>query len=228
MIIYGKQVFFYALKHHQKKIEKIYLAKECDKQSFTIISRSNLKINRLDFKAAQALARGGNHQGFLMHMQDFEFESLSEVKKGRNLALFCGISDVGNLGAMIRTAYALGFDGIIIVAKSVASEALIRTSSGAALDMKIALVNEPYDILNELKQLGFRLISADMSGKPLHKANLKASKRVLIMGSEGQGLSKKILAKSDEVLQIAMKRDFDSLNVSASFAIFCDRIMNDE
>ena len=227
MIVYGKQVFFYVLEHHLEKVEQIYLAKECDKQSFAKITKSKLKITRLDFKAAQALAKGGNHQGFLMRLKPVVLSEFKELKGLNHLALLCGISDMGNLGAICRSAYALGFDAVLIAAKSLNFEALIRTSAGAALDLKIALIKEPLDAINELKQLDFKLFGTHQSGTKLQKADLSAAKRVLIMGSEGEGLAKKILSKCYEVLSIEMKRAFDSLNVSAAFAIICDRMMNE-
>lgn len=227
MVVYGKQVFFYILQKHAEKIEQIYLAKECNKQIFATIAKSGLKITKLDFKAAQALAKGGNHQGFLMRLKPFVLSEFKELKQLDNLALLCGISDMGNLGAICRSAYALGFDAVLIAAKSLNLESLIRTSAGAALDLKIALIKEPMDALNELKQLNFKLFGTHQSGTRLQKADLKAAKRALIMGSEGEGLAKKILFKCDEVLSIEMKRAFDSLNVSAAFAIICDRMMNE-
>ncbi|MCR6593161.1 RNA methyltransferase substrate-binding domain-containing protein, partial [Campylobacter insulaenigrae] len=65
MIVYGKQVFFYILEKHKDKINEIFLAKECEKSEFTKITKCSKKIKKLDFKNAQSLARGGNHQGFL-------------------------------------------------------------------------------------------------------------------------------------------------------------------
>lgn len=226
MIVFGKQVFFYILTRHKHCIEELYLAKELDKKSFHLIAKSGFKINKLDFKAAQALARGGNHQGFLLCVKDFEFCPLSELKKDEFVAMFCGVSDVGNIGAMARTAYAFGVDSLIISGKSVAMDAVVRSSSGAALDMKIHLAQDILSTLNELKQVGFKLYASAKGGKSPNELNFKG-KKLLIMGSEGFGLTNKIIAKCDECVGIEMKNDFDSLNVSAAFAILCDRMVNE-
>lgn len=226
MIVYGKQVFFYILARHKHLVKELYLAKECDKQSFAIIAKSGFKVKKLDFKTAQALARGGNHQGFLLDIKDFEFCPFSEIKKDKFIAMFCGISDVGNIGAMARTAYALGIDSLIISGKSIAMDAVVRSSSGAALDMKIHLTQDVLSVLNELKQLDFKLYASAKGGKEAHKLEYKG-KKLLIMGSEGFGLPGKIIAKCDECVGIKMKNDFDSLNVSAAFAILCDRMVNE-
>ena len=225
MIVFGKQVFFYILARQKDLVREIYLAKEVDKQSFAIIAKSGFKVKKLDFKTAQALARGGNHQGFLMDIKDFEFSPFSEVKKDEFIAMFCGISDVGNVGAMARTAFAFGVNSLIISGKSIAMDAVVRASSGAALDVKICLIQDILSALNELKQLGFKLYASAKGGKSPSKINFKG-KKLLIMGSEGFGLPSKITAKCDECVGIEMKNDFDSLNVSAAFAILCDRMVN--
>ena len=157
MIIYGKQLFLHILEKHKEKIEKIYLAKECDKQIFSKIARSNVKIERVDPKKAQALAHGGNHQGFLAEISDFEFCDIKSVKNANFLAVLYGLSDVGNIGAIVRSAYALGADGIILVGKSFNIEGILRTSSGAALEINIAKCENGLDLLNELKQVGFKI-----------------------------------------------------------------------
>jgi 23S rRNA (guanosine2251-2'-O)-methyltransferase len=78
-------------------------------------------------------------------------------------------------------------------------------------------------LLNELKQIKFFIYSADMSGDDVREVSFN-QKKVLLLGSEGEGLSKKILNKSDKKISIKMARDFDSLNVSVAFAILCDRM----
>lgn len=225
MIVYGKQVFFYILEKHKEKINEIYLAKECDKSDFSKILKSSKKIKKLDFKSAQSLARGGNHQGFLMDIKDYEFASFDELKKMNFIAILYNISDVGNIGAIIRTAYALGVEGIVLCAKSVSMEGVIRTSSGAALDMKIVLNDDILTMINELKQKKFHIYASASGGNNIHKLKIE-EKKVLIMGSEGFGIAPKVLKKCDECVGIKMHNDFDSLNVSAAFAILCDRMIN--
>lgn len=225
MIVYGKQVFFYILEKHKEKIKEIYLAKECEKADFSKIAKASKKIKKLDFKAAQSLARGGNHQGFLVEIDEFEFSSFEGLKEKDFIVILYNISDVGNIGAIVRSAYALGADGIILVAKSVAMDGVIRASSGAALDMKIVLNDDILSMINELKQKGFYIYASASGGSDIHTIKAK-NKKVLIMGSEGFGIAPKVLKKCDECVGIKMHNDFDSLNVSAAFAILCDRMKN--
>ena len=226
MIVYGKQVFFYILNRHKELINELYLAKECDKASFKEITKSGFKIKKLDFKAAQSLARGGNHQGFLLDIKDYEFKSFNALKNSDFLVILYGISDVGNIGAIARTAYALGVSSLIFIGENLAMQGVIRASSGAALDINIALSNDILSVLNELKQLDFKIFASASGGKEIHKLEFPKGKKALIMGSEGFGLPLKVITKCDECVGIAMKNNFDSLNVSAAFAILCDRIVN--
>ena len=71
----------------------------------------------MDNQKAQALAHGGNHQGFLAEVEEFEFKSIDEIKKQNFIAILYGLSDVGNIGAIVRTAHALGCGGVVVVAK---------------------------------------------------------------------------------------------------------------
>lgn len=226
MLVYGKQIFFYILKRHKELVNTLYLAKECDKKTFNEIANFGFKIQKLDFKTAQAYAKGGNHQGFLLDIKEYEFSTLNEVKKSEFIVVLYGVSDVGNIGAIARTAFALGVDSLIFIGEKLAMQGVIRTSSGAALDLKIVVNNDILSVLNELKQVGFHLYAAEGKGKEIHTLEINQGKKALIMGSEGFGLTKKILDKCDESVGIAMKNDFDSLNVSVAFAILCDRIIN--
>ena len=105
-------------------------------------------------------------------------------------------------------------------------EGVLRASSGAAYEANIALVEDGLSLLNELKQVGFKIYATASGGKNAHEVKFDR-KVALVMGSEGEGLHKKVLTKSDEIVGIKMKNDWDSLNVSAAFAILCDRIINE-
>ncbi|MEE3705009.1 23S rRNA (guanosine(2251)-2'-O)-methyltransferase RlmB [Campylobacter sp. CX2-8023-23] len=227
MIVYGKQLFLHLLKHHKEKLEEIYLAKEVQKDIFNQIAKVGLKIQKVDNQKAQALARGGNHQGFLAKVKEYEFATLNEIKKSDYLAILYGLSDVGNIGAIVRTAYALGAGGVVVVGKSqnLAIQGIIRSSSGAAYELPIALCDDGLSFINELKQVGFKIYAANAGGKSAKDFKF-TPKTAIIMGSEGEGIPNKVLQKCDNILGINMRRDWDSLNVSVAFGILFDRIVN--
>ena len=224
MIVYGKQIFLYVLKKYPSFIKEVYLSKEVDKRLFLEISRLGKPIVKLDNKKAQAMARGGNHQGMFLKIEDIDFTPFQSVKKSAFIVVLQGITDVGNIGAIIRSAYALGVDAVIVSGvKSVPLEALVRTSSGAIFDMPIVLFHDTATLVNELKQSGFTLYAATMDGEDVRSVAFP-EKKVLLMGSEGEGLPARIVQKCDRKIGIKMQRKFDSLNVSAATAILCDRM----
>ncbi len=224
MLIYGKQVFLYVLEKHSDLIEEILLSKEIDKKLFSKIAKLNKKIVKLDNKKAQALARGGNHQGFFLKVKDFEFYSFEEIKKFNFLLVLVGLTDVGNIGAIIRSAYVLGVDAIVISeVKSLNLEGVARASSGALFDMPIVMIENTLDIINELKQINFSLYGATVDGIDVRELK-PTEKRVILLGNESSGLNKKVLAKVDKKITIKMQKEFDSLNVSSAAAILIDRI----
>ncbi|RUM67851.1 MAG: 23S rRNA (guanosine(2251)-2'-O)-methyltransferase RlmB [Sulfurospirillum sp.] len=224
MVVYGKQIVLYIAKNHPGTVEEVYLAKEVSKEDFRHLLKIGKKIIRLDFKKAQSLAKGGNHQGFLLKIKDIEFTTMDNLKNSDFLLILVGLSDVGNIGAIIRSAYALGVDGVIISGlKSINLEAVIRTSAAAALEMPVALVSDTLSLLNELGQRGFERVAADMSGQDVRECSFN-EKKVLLVGSEGEGIPKRVLKICDKIVKIKMEREFDSLNVSVATGILCDRM----
>ena len=228
MIIFGKQLFLHTLKHYKNKIIRLMLAKEVDKEIFNLINKAGIKIERVDAKKAQALARGGNHQGFLAEVSEYEFCELKTLKNAKSLVVLSKISDVGNIGSIVRSCVCLGADGLIIINNQALSQSAIsgimRASSAAAYELDIAQASDELSLLNELKMAGFALFAADI--KEFIKNNEKPEKFALIMGSEGAGLSKKTLNKCDKTLAIKMQNGFESLNVAVACALIFDRIKN--
>jgi len=221
MIVYGKQTVFYILDNHPKIIKQIYLTKEIDKKLFKKFMDVGVKVIRPDAKKAQAMAKGGNHQGFLLEIDEFKFTTLQEIKNGEFVVVLDGLSDVGNIGAIMRSCYALGVDSVVVCGlKNFNPAPIIRTSSGAMLDIPVATSYNSYDLANELKQVGFSLVGADMDGYELNTISReKGQKIALFLGNESQGLSNKLKKKLDLKVSIGMRNNFDSLNVSVAAGI---------
>lgn len=225
MIIYGKQLFLHLLNRHPQKFIRIILAKECEKEIFKKIAATGVKIERADAKKAQALARGGNHQGFLAEVEEFSFGDLASVKDDKFVPILYGLTDVGNIGAIMRSAYALGADSVIVVANNLNMAGVVRASSGAAYELNVVKVADGLSVLNELKQSGFEIYAASADGTNFKELKLGA-KNALVMGNEEEGIPARALKKCDCAVLIKMREGWDSLNVSAAFAILCDGILN--
>lgn len=220
MLVYGKQVVFYILENHRDLIEEVMFAKEVDKKIFNSFAKLDVKISKIDERRAQGLSQSGNHQGFLLQIKDFDFATLSDIKKKNFIVFLDEITDVGNIGAIVRSSYALGAGAVIISGfNELKMQNIIRTSSGAALDMPIVHIKHALDAINELKMQDYDLIATDTEGKSLKNFESTNTKKVLILGSEGKGVNKKIIERSTHKVKIQMKNGFDSLNVSAAAAI---------
>ncbi len=223
MIIYGKQVCLYALKHKETSIKKVYVAKK-NVLPQELFHMYHDKIKFLEEKWAQSMAKGGNHQGILVEMDAYAQAEFATIKKSSFIVILDGLTDVGNIGAIVRSAYALGVDAIIATGvKHLNFAAIARTSSGALLDMPFMVTPNVLDNINELAQVGFTFYGAHMDGKDIQEIHV-AQKRVLVMGSEDKGISKKVSAKINQKISIEMKHAFDSLNVSAAAAILIYRM----
>ncbi len=223
MIIYGKQVCLYALRRHPEKVRTVYLAKKgiLPRELF---EKWGERIKFIENRWAQQLSRGGNHQGILLEIDDLEAVPFDDLKTGDFLLVFDGLTDAGNIGAIVRTAYALGVDGIVACGVGRLNFAAIaRTSSGALLDLPLAIHRNVLDVLNECRQIGFTLYGASMEGEPIEAKHF-TRRRVLVLGSEEKGLAPKTRRRLDETVSITMQREFDSLNVSAAAAIMIHRM----
>jgi len=223
MIIYGKQVCLYALEQHGDRVETVYIAKKGILPQ-PLYNRYRDQVKFLENRWAQAMSRGGNHQGVLVEMRPFEEASLAQIKEGRFVLLLDGLTDAGNIGAIVRSAYALGVDGIIATGvKQLNFAAVARTSAGALLDMPFVILPNILDAMHELSQVGFRHYGASMEGEAIESVTF-APRRSLVLGGEEKGISKKARPKLDTTVSIPMKRPFDSLNVSAAAAILIHRM----
>lgn len=223
MIIYGKQVSLHALEHHEKSVKTVYVAKKNILPQDTF-HKYHDKIKFLEEKWAQSMAKGGNHQGILVELDDFKEVDFNDIKNSNFLVVLDGLTDVGNIGAIVRSAYAMGADGVIASGvKQLNFAAIARTSSGALLDMPFMISKNIFDNFNELAQQGFMMYGASMDGQRVQNVEFN-SKRVLVLGSEDKGLSKRVIAKINKMISIEMKHQFDSLNVSAAAAILIHRM----
>lgn len=224
MLIYGKQPVYYALERHRDRIKTLYLAKELDKKEYSALMKMGFEIKRIPEKAAQSMVKGGNHQGFIAEISQIVPYASPFLKKCDFVVILSSITDMGNIGSLIRSAYALGVQAIVICGiKEPNLEAVIRTSSGAALDMPLVVIHNIHDVLHELKQSGFQIYGAVMDGQDIREATF-SPKRALVLGNEGEGLSGRVQKSLDVGISIPMAHDFDSLNVGVAGAILMERM----
>jgi len=219
MIIYGKQVVLYAICCYAKDIKEFYVAKTLEKAIFRKISALKKPILRIDIKKAQALAKNGNHQGIFANIAPLTPTPLNQLKKLNRIVVLCGISDVGNIGGIVRSAYCLGVEAIIISQiNNPKIDSIIRASAGAMLSLPFGVEDNPLDVLNELKNESFACYGAGMEGEDI-ASFIPKKKWAVFLGNESSGLVSKISKKLDTIIAIRMYNCFDSLNVSVAAGI---------
>ncbi len=224
MLIYAKQPIYYMIQNYPDKIKTLYLSKEIEKKEYSKLMKMNFEIKRIPNEAAQKMTKNANHQGFLAEIEDYQLSDYKSFFDKNFVLVLSNLTDIGNIGALVRSAYALGVDAIVVCGiRNLAVEGVIRTSTGALFDMPLALEHNIHNVLNDLKMSGFTSYGADMGGCDIREANI-SKKRVLVMGSEGDGLSSRVISKIDKVVSIKMSHEFDSLNVSVAGAILMDRM----
>lgn len=224
MLIYGKQPIYYIIDNYPQRIKTLYLAKELEKKEYSRFMKMGFEVKRIPPNAAQQMCKGGSHQGFLAEVEEIKLVSYKGFFDYKFVLVLSSLTDIGNIGAIVRTAYALGVDAIIACGvKKLPLESIVRTSTGALFDMPFAIEANIHTVLNDLKMSGFTSYGADMDGVDIRDVS-PASKKVLFLGSEGEGLSARISSKLDQVVSISMAHQFDSLNVSVAGAILIDRL----
>lgn len=206
------------------------------------------RLNKLEFKAQctgkvavkkvsrdelDRMAPGIDHRGAILdlggprkgasRLKEVSVEDfISSLEEGRDylVLMLDGITDPHNLGAILRSADQFGADLVVIPERrSVqANETVVKVSSGAAQYVPLAVVTNLTRALEKLKDNGFWVYAADMNGSSSYEEKF-SSRSVLVMGSEGSGISSLVRKNSDYVVSIPMRGHIDSLNVSVAAGI---------
>jgi len=227
MLIYAKQPVNYIIKNYPSKIKTLYLAKEIEKKEYSRLMKMGFEVKRIPSDAAGKMCKNASHQGILAEVEDYQLEDYKSFLDKDFILVLSSLTDVGNIGAIVRSAYALGVDAIVASGvKKLPLEAIMRTSTGALFDIPFAIETNIHNVLNDFKTSGFTSYGADMGGTDIRDVKAK-KKRVLVLGSEGEGLSNRVSSKLDEIVSIKMSHEFDSLNVSVAGAILMDRMRHE-
>ena len=213
-------------------IDKIYLQKgETDKTLGHIASRARAAgtvVVEADRRKLDAMSRTHAHQGVIALASVREYVSVESIlhsarEKGEApLLVVCDeISDPHNLGAIIRTAYCAGAHGVIIPKRRSAglTSVVAKTSAGAVSYLPVARVPNLPALLKELKGQGVWVFGAAAGGTTdLYHADLKGPAAIVI-GSEGDGMSRLVEENCDFLVSIPMKGGLNSLNAGTAAAI---------
>ena len=175
----------------------------------------------------------GNHQGVIAQVAAYEYSTVEDIlekarEKGEAPFIFLldDIEDPHNLGAIIRTANLAGAHGVIIPKRHAAglTSVVAKTSAGALNYTPVAKVSNLSQTIEELKKEGMWFVCADMGGELMYNLNLTGPMGVVI-GNEGEGVSRLVKEKCDFVAAIPMKGDIDSLNASVAAGILAYEVV---
>ena len=219
-----------------KPIDKLYVLDGCPDGPVRTIIREAKKgdtiINYVKKERLDQLSETGHHQGVIAMAASYEYATVEDIlekarEKGEAPFIFVldNIEDPHNLGAMIRTANLAGAHGVIIPKRRAVglTPTVARTSAGAINYTPVAKVTNLKQTMEQLKKEGMWFVCADMDGTPYYQMNLKGPMG-LVIGNEGEGVSRLIKETCDFVASIPMKGDIDSLNASVAAGVLAFEI----
>ena len=224
MLIYGKNSCYEYLKN-EKKVKSLYLSKGfSDKNLISLIEKLKLEPIMLDKYQLDRLAEE-NHQGIIMDIGDYEYCDLDDINNGL-VVILDHLEDTHNFGAIIRTCVCAGAEAIIIPKdRSVSvNSTVMKTSVGSAVNIKICMVTNLKQAVDQLKEKDYWIYASDMNGDVY--TNLKYDGNVaLVIGNEGKGVSELIKKSSDYIISIPMSEKCESLNASVAAGIIIYEIV---
>lgn len=220
-----------------KTIDKIYILDGCQDGPMSTIRREAKKhgtlVKYVEKERLDQLSSTGKHQGVIAYAAAYTYAEVEDMLKNARekkedpfLVLLDGIEDPHNLGAIIRTANQAGAHGVIIPKnRAVGLTAVVaRTSAGALNYTPVAKVTNLSKTIEELKKEGMWFVCADMEGTRMYDLNLKGAIG-LVIGGEGDGVSRLVKESCDMAASIPMKGEIDSLNASVAAGVLAYEIV---
>lgn len=220
-----------------KTIDKLFVLDGCQDGPVKTITREARKhdtiINYVPKERLDQLSETKKHQGVIAFAAAYEYAQVEDMLKIAEekqedpfLILLDNIEDPHNLGAIIRTANLAGAHGVIIPKRRAAglTATVAKASAGALNYTPVAKVTNLSQTIKELKERGIWFVCADMGGTTMYQLNLKGPIG-LVIGSEGDGVSKLVRENCDFTASIPMAGDIDSLNASVAAGILAYEIV---
>lgn len=220
-----------------KAVDKLFVLERCEDGPVRTILREAKKhdtmVKFVKKERLDQMSETGKHQGVIAMTAAYTYAEVDDIleaarEKGEPpfILLLDNIEDPHNLGAIIRTANLAGAHGVIIPKnRAVGLTATVaRTSAGALNYTPVAKVTNLARTIEELKKQGMWFVCADMGGTQMYDLDLKGSIG-LVIGNEGEGVSKLVREKCDFIASIPMHGDIDSLNASVAAGVLAYEIV---
>lgn len=228
-IIYGKNPVLEAI-NSGMTINKIYaqtsnkeidnVIKEALKRKIVVVNTEKQKLDKM--------IDGKNSQGIVANVTEFKYSSVDEILEYANskneppfIVILDKIEDPHNLGAIIRTCECMGVHGIIIQKRNACqvTDTVEKVAAGACSYMMISRVTNITESIKKLKENNIWVYGLDMAGKSNIYSNKLGGGIALVVGNEGDGISRLVKENCDVLMKIPMTGKINSLNASVSAAI---------
>ena len=220
-----------------KTVDKLFVQEGLSDGPVMTILREARKqdtiVNRVRKERLDQMSETGKHQGVIAQLASFTYAEVSDIlgkakASGQPpfLIVLDNIEDPHNLGAIIRTANLAGAHGVIIPKRRSAglTATVMRASAGALNYTPVAKVTNIAQTIEELKKEGIWFVCADMQGDVMYRVNLTGPIG-LVIGNEGEGVSRLVREKCDLTAAIPMNGDIDSLNASVAAGVLAYEIV---
>lgn len=214
-----------------RSIDKILIKKGRYEGSIVPIIKkakeAGIVLQEVDKAKLDAAAGGSSHQGVIAYVSAYEYSTVRDIlnaareKDEPPFVIICDrITDPHNLGAIIRTANCVGAHGIVIPKRNSAglNSTVAKASAGAVEYTRVAKVTNIASVIDDLKEEGLWITAADMDGEEMYSIDLKGAIG-LVIGSEGEGVSRLVREKCDFIATIPMSGDINSLNASVAAGV---------
>ena len=236
LVIEGRNAVLEAFRSG-RTIDKLFVLDGCQDGPVRTIVREAKKhgtiLNFVGKERLSQLTQTGRHQGVIAYAAAYDYAEIDDMlklaeKRGEDpfLIVLDGIEDPHNLGAIIRTANIAGAHGVIIPKRRAVglTATVAKTSAGALNYTPVAKVTNLVKTMEELKEKGIWFVCADMDGQSMYDMNLTGPIG-LVVGNEGDGVSRLVKENCDFVASIPMKGEITSLNASVAGGVLAYEIV---
>ena len=220
-----------------KTIDKLFVLEHCQEGSMNTIIREAKKkdtiINYVKKERLDQMSETGKHQGVIAYVAAYDYATVDDIlERAREkeeqpfIIVLDNIEDPHNLGAIIRTANLAGAHGVIISKHRAAglTATVAKASAGAINYTPVAKVTNIAKTIEKLKDEGLWFVCADMGGTKMYDLDLKGPIG-LVIGNEGEGVSRLVKEKCDFIASVPMFGDIDSLNASVATVVLAYEIV---
>ncbi len=221
-ILYGIHAVKAALYNKDRKIEKVLATKNAADRLRPVLEKRDLSAEITTAEEISTyVGKDAVHQGMALITSPSPALDIHDIKDARLIIVLDQLTDPHNVGAIIRSAVALGAEALITTYRNAPKETglLAKTASGGMEHLKLVHVGNLAQSLTKLTDFGFTLIGLDSEGPQNLKDSLMGNKIALVLGSEGSGLRRLTRERCDILARLNMPGPIKSLNVSNAAAL---------